>query len=536
MTSRRSSRAPFRLRTWKRPAMRSLALPLGVAWFTIFLTLVTTSFSLLILDRRPSAPRAHALAARPPRGSSARWRERCSTRRFPLARTWPPTRTALVAARSSSRCSTSRPGVRSSTWCSSPSRSGSRCSSRPSCSGRSRFLSCRRRSGGSSSHRRTGATSSGTEPLDEAWEWLVVVGGGVVLVFVTPWIIRALTAFDVLLMRALLGPTRGELERAAAKSAEQRDLAVASAAGDGARSSATSTTAPRPAWSRSRSTWAARDDAWRKEALPTKQPTSSAAPTRRRSWRSPRSATSRAASTRQYSPTAASTQRSPPSSARSPVPVSLRSEIGDERASRRRRVGRLLRRRGGADQRSPPQPRRPGGRLGRARRRRPAHRGAGRRRRRRRLGRRLGPGRPARPRRRARRHARRRQPRGRADRDHGGAPVRVVIVEDSGLLRDALTRLLADFEIEVAAAVATAEELRRAAEEHAPDVFVVDVRLPPTFTDEGVRAAVDLRSPRPGGECSPPLAGRGGALRARPPRPAQRGLRLPAQGPRRRRG
>jgi DNA-binding NarL/FixJ family response regulator len=75
--------------------------------------------------------------------------------------------------------------------------------------------------------------------------------------------------------------------------------------------------------------------------------------------------------------------------------------------------------------------------------------------------------------------------------------VRVVIVEDSGLLRDALTRLLADFEIEVVAAVATAEELRPAAEEHAPDVFVVDVRLPPTFTDEGVRAAADLRSRDP---------------------------------------
>ena len=75
--------------------------------------------------------------------------------------------------------------------------------------------------------------------------------------------------------------------------------------------------------------------------------------------------------------------------------------------------------------------------------------------------------------------------------------MRVVIVEDSGLLRDALTRLLADFEIEVVAAVATAEELRRAAEEHAPDVFVVDVRLPPTFTDEGGRSACDLRTRDP---------------------------------------
>ncbi len=75
--------------------------------------------------------------------------------------------------------------------------------------------------------------------------------------------------------------------------------------------------------------------------------------------------------------------------------------------------------------------------------------------------------------------------------------MRVVIVEDSGLLREALTRLLTDFEVEVAAAVPTAEELLRAAEEHRPDVFVVDVRLPPTYTDEGVHAAAELRSRDP---------------------------------------
>ena len=75
--------------------------------------------------------------------------------------------------------------------------------------------------------------------------------------------------------------------------------------------------------------------------------------------------------------------------------------------------------------------------------------------------------------------------------------MRVVIVEDSGLLRDALTRLLTDFEVEVAAAVPTAEELLRAAEEHRPDIFVVDVRLPPTYTDEGVHAAAELRSRDP---------------------------------------
>jgi DNA-binding NarL/FixJ family response regulator len=73
--------------------------------------------------------------------------------------------------------------------------------------------------------------------------------------------------------------------------------------------------------------------------------------------------------------------------------------------------------------------------------------------------------------------------------------VRVVIVEDSGLLRDALTRLLADYGIEVAAALGDATGLEHAEE---ADVYVVDVRLPPTFTDEGVRAAVELRRRRPG--------------------------------------
>jgi DNA-binding NarL/FixJ family response regulator len=75
--------------------------------------------------------------------------------------------------------------------------------------------------------------------------------------------------------------------------------------------------------------------------------------------------------------------------------------------------------------------------------------------------------------------------------------MRVVIVEDSGLLRDALTRLLTDFDVEVAAAVPTPEKLLSAAEEHKPDVFVVDVRLPPTYTDEGVHAAAELRSRDP---------------------------------------
>jgi DNA-binding NarL/FixJ family response regulator len=75
--------------------------------------------------------------------------------------------------------------------------------------------------------------------------------------------------------------------------------------------------------------------------------------------------------------------------------------------------------------------------------------------------------------------------------------VRVVIAEDSVLLRDGLTRLLVDRGHEVIAAVEDAEHLLSAAAELQPDVCVVDVRMPPTFTDEGVRAAVRMRQLHP---------------------------------------
>jgi DNA-binding NarL/FixJ family response regulator/signal transduction histidine kinase len=79
---------------------------------------------------------------------------------------------------------------------------------------------------------------------------------------------------------------------------------------------------------------------------------------------------------------------------------------------------------------------------------------------------------------------------GRADDDHRGAAVRVVIAEDSVLLQAGLTGLLTSGGFEVAAAVADADQLLRAVEEHRPDVAVVDVRMPPTHTDEGIRAAL----------------------------------------------
>jgi DNA-binding NarL/FixJ family response regulator len=71
--------------------------------------------------------------------------------------------------------------------------------------------------------------------------------------------------------------------------------------------------------------------------------------------------------------------------------------------------------------------------------------------------------------------------------------VRVVLGEDHTLLRDGLTRLLSAHDCEVVAAADTGPTLLRALVSHRPDVAVVDVRLPPSFTDEGLRAAIEAR-------------------------------------------
>jgi DNA-binding NarL/FixJ family response regulator len=71
--------------------------------------------------------------------------------------------------------------------------------------------------------------------------------------------------------------------------------------------------------------------------------------------------------------------------------------------------------------------------------------------------------------------------------------VRVVIAEDSVLLREGLTRLLAEAGHDVVAAAGQAEDFLREVGTHQPDVVVVDVRMPPTFTDEGLRAALVVR-------------------------------------------
>jgi DNA-binding NarL/FixJ family response regulator len=76
--------------------------------------------------------------------------------------------------------------------------------------------------------------------------------------------------------------------------------------------------------------------------------------------------------------------------------------------------------------------------------------------------------------------------------------VRVVIAEDLFLLRDGLTRLLQAHGLQVAAAVDDGPGLLAAVTEHQPDVAIVDVRLPPTFTDEGLKAALAARAQQPG--------------------------------------
>lgn len=75
--------------------------------------------------------------------------------------------------------------------------------------------------------------------------------------------------------------------------------------------------------------------------------------------------------------------------------------------------------------------------------------------------------------------------------------MRIVIAEDSVLLREGLTRLLADAGHEVVAAVSEAHSLLAAVSQHSPDLAIVDVRMPPTFTDEGIRAAVLMRTQNP---------------------------------------
>jgi DNA-binding NarL/FixJ family response regulator len=76
--------------------------------------------------------------------------------------------------------------------------------------------------------------------------------------------------------------------------------------------------------------------------------------------------------------------------------------------------------------------------------------------------------------------------------------VRVVVAEDSVLLREGVVRLLEENDFEVVGQAGDAEDLIRKVSAHRPDVAVVDIRMPPTQTDDGLRAALEIRSRFPG--------------------------------------
>jgi len=75
--------------------------------------------------------------------------------------------------------------------------------------------------------------------------------------------------------------------------------------------------------------------------------------------------------------------------------------------------------------------------------------------------------------------------------------VRVVIADDSVLLREGLARVLTEGGFEIVAQAGDASELRKAVRRFKPDIAIVDVRMPPTHTDEGARAAIEIREEQP---------------------------------------
>ncbi|HWE67556.1 MAG TPA: response regulator transcription factor [Acidimicrobiales bacterium] len=77
-------------------------------------------------------------------------------------------------------------------------------------------------------------------------------------------------------------------------------------------------------------------------------------------------------------------------------------------------------------------------------------------------------------------------------------PLRIAIAEDSAILRDGLVQLLVDRGFTITGAVADPEALHQSVDQERPDVAVIDIRMPPTFTDEGLRAALELRRRHPG--------------------------------------
>ncbi len=77
-------------------------------------------------------------------------------------------------------------------------------------------------------------------------------------------------------------------------------------------------------------------------------------------------------------------------------------------------------------------------------------------------------------------------------------PIRVVIADDNILIRQGITSIVADLDgIDIVAECESVDELLAAVDEHDPDVVVTDIRMPPTHTDEGIRAALEIRATSP---------------------------------------
>ena len=84
-----------------------------------------------------------------------------------------------------------------------------------------------------------------------------------------------------------------------------------------------------------------------------------------------------------------------------------------------------------------------------------------------------------------------------ADESHLVAPTRVVLADDSVLLREGIARLLEDAGFEVVGQSGTADDLMLKVRSYKPDVAIVDIRMPPTQTDEGLQAAKEIREKHP---------------------------------------
>ena len=181
---------------------------------------------------------------------------------------------------------------------------------------------------------------------------------------------------------------------------------------------------------------------------------------------------------------------------RSAIPVAVDAVV-DRRPAAGRRDGGLLRRRRGAHERREARRRRARARVGARERRHARARDRRHGQRRRRPGRRRAD-RSAPPRRGARRPAGGGEPAGRRHGRARGAAVRVVIAEDLALLREGIVALLRENDVEVVAQAEDAEGLLRVVGGHKPDLAIVDVRLPPGFSDEGLRAAIEARRRQPG--------------------------------------